>query len=141
MAAVSADAPGREARLSEVEADAIERAEAAPAGGRSLVVQVWLGEVGVPAAGAEVFVMEQRGAASFPDVEDRGARLVAPPISGFQDGGEWAATDELTLQAKGGGRSEGLLLKIVATAAGGGGAWGRLFAGIRGRRRRASQAS
>ena len=70
-----------------------------------------------------------------------GARLVAPAIEGFQEGGEWAATDELTLQAKGGGRSEGLLLKIVATAGGGGSsAWGKLFAGIRGRRRRASQA-
>ncbi len=80
-AAASADTPGGEASLSKAEAGAIERAEAAlpaaQAGGRSLVVQVWLGEVGVPAARAEVFVMEQTGAASLPDVEGRGARFVA----------------------------------------------------------------
>ncbi|MEC9047449.1 MAG: carboxypeptidase-like regulatory domain-containing protein, partial [Planctomycetota bacterium] len=94
VAAASADTPSGEASVSAGEAVVIERAEAAPpsaqAGGRPLVVQVWLGDVGVPAAGAEVFVMQQRGAASPPDVEGRGARFVAdaagraalPPVSG-----------------------------------------------------------
>ena len=93
-AAAPADTSGRDARTSDVEQGAIERAEVTPplpqAGGRPLVVQVWLGEVGVPAARAEVFVVERCGAVSITDVEDSSVRAIAdkggraslPPVHG-----------------------------------------------------------
>ena len=53
-------------------------------------MQVWLGEVGVAAPGAEVFSLPERAARSFGQVEERGLRLVAdadgratlPPVAG-----------------------------------------------------------
>ena len=62
-------------------AAASERADASSAearsAGRPLVVQVWLGEVGVAASGAEVFSLPERAARSFDQVEERGLRFVA----------------------------------------------------------------
>ena len=83
-AAASSNVPGGARAAAGAEAAAtggMERAEASPSaardGGRALVVQVWLGEAGVAAAGAEVFAMDQSAVAAFELVEERGARFVA----------------------------------------------------------------
>lgn len=73
--------PIRSRSREDAAADASERADASSVDDRSadrrLVVQVWLGEVGVAAPGAEVFSLPVRATQSFDQVEERGQRFVA----------------------------------------------------------------
>ena len=85
---------------------------------------------------ASLGLLSAAAAAAAAAAADQHAQLVAPAIDGFQQAGSWAATAWLSLQPRGSGTGEGLLLQVRPEGSAGkrrrlGWAWGKSLLGRR----------